>query len=205
MSHHQAEFLLGATAPEQFPDTPFIEIAFAGRSNVGKSSLLNKLLRRKNLAKTSATPGKTRQINFFRVDDKFQLIDLPGYGYAKVSKTEREAWQRLIELYLLGRDQLKLVVSLIDIRHEPTTLDLNLLEWLESIERPYVVVLTKGDKVKKSMVERRERELRALVQDHHYFRGVFPYSTEWNDKRVDLIPVLLRLAGEGSNSETDQG
>ncbi len=194
MSNHQAEFLLSASAPSHFPETPYAEIAFAGRSNVGKSSLLNKLLRRKNLAKTSATPGKTRLINFFRVDDRFQLVDLPGYGYAKVSKTEREAWRRLIESYLVERDQLRLLVSLIDIRHEPTKLDRELLDWLERVQLPYAVVLTKADKVKQGMIERRERELRELVAGHSFFRGVFPYSTEWNDKRVDLIPVLLRLA-----------
>lgn len=194
MSAHSAEFILSATAPAHFPNTPFPEIAFAGRSNVGKSSLLNKLIRRRNLAHTSSTPGKTRQINFYRIDEKFQLVDLPGYGYAKVSKTEREAWRRLIEDYLLERDQLRLVVSLIDIRHEPTALDRDLLAWLESIGRRYAVVLTKADKVKKGMVEQRVAELHELVADHANFTKVFPYSTEWNDNRVDLIPPLLSLA-----------
>lgn len=194
MSTHTAEFILSATAPEHFPNTPFPEIAFAGRSNVGKSSLLNKLIRRKNLAHTSSTPGKTRQINFYRVDDRFQFVDLPGYGYAKVSKQERESWRRLIESYLLDREQLRLVVSLIDIRHEPTALDRDLLSWLESIGRRYAVVLTKADKVKGGMVERRVRELRELVADHECFTEVFPYSTEWNDQRIDLIPALTSIA-----------
>ena len=194
MANHKAEFILSATSPSHFPDTSFPEIAFAGRSNVGKSSLLNKLLRRKNLAKTSSTPGKTRQINFFRVDDRFQLVDLPGYGYAKVSKTEREAWRELIEIYLMERSQLRLVISLIDVRHEPTRLDQDLLDWLESIQQPYAVVLTKADKVKAGLLARREAELKKHVAGHKMFRGVFPYSTAWNDKRVDLIPVLLRLS-----------
>ncbi len=194
MANHKAEFILSATSPAHFPETSYPEIAFAGRSNVGKSSLLNKLLRRKNLAKTSSTPGKTRQINFFRVDDRFQLVDLPGYGYAKVSKTEREAWRELIEIYLLERPQLRLVISLIDARHEPTNLDRDLLEWLESIEQPYAVVLTKGDKIKSRLLARREAELQEQVAEHRMFRGVFPYSTAWADKRVDLIPVLLRLS-----------
>src|SRR5687768_18608550 len=107
-----AEFLTGAARPAQFPRGEFREIAFVGRSNVGKSSLLNSLTSRKSLAKTSGTPGKTRQINFFRINSTFTFVDLPGYGYAKVSKTERDAWSRLIESYLTNREQLKLVIAL---------------------------------------------------------------------------------------------
>ena len=153
------EFIISAVAPSQFPASDLPEIAFVGRSNVGKSSLLNSLVNRRNLARISSTPGKTRQINFFQINKRFHFVDLPGYGYAKVSKVERESWRKIIEAYLVERRQLKLVVSLIDIRHDPTALDVDLINWLESIEREYIIVLTKGDKVKKGAIDTRIQQV----------------------------------------------
>jgi GTP-binding protein len=189
-----AEFVISAASPTQFPKTSFPEIAFAGRSNVGKSSLLNSLVGRKGLAKISATPGKTRQINFFRINDRFQFADLPGYGYAKVARTEREEWARLIETYLTQREQLRMVVSLSDIRHEPPELDRDMFTWLEAIGRDFIVVLTKHDKVSPKQAEDRVAELRELTADMQHCRLVLPFSsqTRFNlDKLVGMIGSVV--------------
>jgi GTP-binding protein len=189
-----AEFVISAASPTQFPKTSFPEIAFAGRSNVGKSSLLNSLVGRKGLAKISATPGKTRQINFFRINDRFQFADLPGYGYAKVARTEREEWARLIETYLTQRTQLRMVVSLSDIRHEPPALDRDMFTWLEAIGRDFIVVLTKYDKVSPKLAEDRVAELRELTAGMQHCRLVLPFSsqTRFNlDKLVGIIGSVV--------------
>lgn len=133
-----------------FPARRLPEIAFIGRSNVGKSSLINKLLGSRKLAKTSSTPGKTRRINVFEVSETVYFVDLPGYGFAKVSKTERNAWQGMIEGYLTGSELLRLLVLLVDARHGPQKNDEQMLEWLHHIRLPYLLVLTKADKLKKN-------------------------------------------------------
>lgn len=184
------EFVTSAAAPSQFPDTDLLEIAFVGRSNVGKSSLLNSLVNRRNLARISSTPGKTRQINFFTVNKQFHFVDLPGYGYAKVSKVERESWRKTIEAYLLRREQLRLVVSLIDIRHDPTALDIELVNWLDSIEREYIIVLTKGDKVKKELLSARIEQVSQMFFEHRYLRGVLWYSVKTPESRDNVWNVL---------------
>jgi len=185
-----AEFVISAARPNQFPKAPIPEIAFAGRSNVGKSSLLNSIVGRKGLAKTSGTPGKTQQINFFRINDRFHFVDLPGYGYAKVSKTEREAWVRLIESYLRVREQLKLVVALSDIRHEPTALDLDMFQWLHAIGRPFLVVLTKHDKISAAQAQERFEQVGALVEAYPNCIGVIPYSSQTRHNRDRLMGAL---------------
>lgn len=186
------EFVTSATAPSGFPETALPEIAFVGRSNVGKSSLLNALVNRRNLARTSSTPGKTRQINFFRVNNACHLVDLPGYGYAKVSKSEREAWRRTIESYLVRREQLRLVVSLIDVRHDPTALDCELVNWLESIERPFIIVLTKADKVKAADVANRQRQIAEMFAEHRYLRAVLSFSIRTQEARADVWSAIER-------------
>src|SRR5881394_2201187 len=158
------EFIISAAAERQFPSENLPEIAFVGRSNVGKSSLLNTLVGRKGIAKVSATPGKTRQINFFRVNERFMFADLPGYGFAKVSQTERDAWARLAERYMESRQDLRLVVALSDIRHSPTALDKQMFAWLDELQRSYIVVLTKLDKVSALAAEERRKEVTQLVQ-----------------------------------------
>ncbi len=152
MKIRSAVFELGAVKPAQWPADGLPEVAFIGRSNVGKSSLINKLLGRKSLARVSGTPGKTRETNFYRINEKFRLVDLPGYGYATVSKTERTRFQKMLETYLTERTVLRRVVQLVDIRHPPSAMDVAVHEWLLALDAPVVVVATKSDKLSKSAV-----------------------------------------------------
>ena len=156
-----AEFIKSAVWPPQYPPAILPEIAFAGRSNVGKSSLINTLVGRKTLAKTSNTPGRTQLINFFTLNDKVAFVDLPGYGFAKVSQSIKKDWGDMIEAYLRERQSLALVVFILDIRRDPSEDDLSLRDWLEHYRIPYVYILTKSDKlsnnqaiVKKRVIER---------------------------------------------------
>ena len=160
MKLHSAEFLLSASTTRQFPAATLPEIAFAGRSNVGKSTLINSLLNRKKLVKTSATPGKTQLINFFKVNDQFYFVDLPGYGYAKVPESVRSKWQNLVEAYLSGRETLRNVVLIIDCRHNPTVQDRQLLEWLEYYQRPSLIVASKIDKLKRGQVQKHLQKIK---------------------------------------------
>ena len=147
MKIKSSEFIISAVKREQYPDDNLPEIAFVGRSNVGKSSFINTLLNRKNLARTSGKPGKTQLLNFFNIDDKLRFVDVPGYGYAKVSKTERAKWGKMIEEYLTSRENLRAVVSLVDFRHEPSADDVQMYEFLKYYEIPVIVVATKADKI----------------------------------------------------------
>ena len=160
MKIHSAEFLLSASTTRQFPAATLPEIAFAGRSNVGKSTLINSLLNRKKLVKTSATPGKTQLINFFKVNDQFYFVDLPGYGYAKVPESVRRKWQNLVEAYLSERETLRNVVLIIDCRHNPTVQDRQLLEWLEYYQRPSLIVASKIDKLKRGQVQKHLQKIK---------------------------------------------
>lgn len=144
---HNIEFLLSAASAKQFPEPTLPEIAFVGRSNVGKSSLINTLLGRRNLARTSNTPGKTRLLNFFDIEEQLRFVDLPGYGFARVSKTERADWIRLINDYLQQRENLHGLVQLLDIRHNPTKEDQEMWEWAGAARVPIVWALTKADKL----------------------------------------------------------
>lgn len=136
-----------AVKPSQYPEANVPEIAFAGRSNVGKSSLLNLLTNRRNLARTSGNPGKTRTINFYRINDEFRIVDLPGYGYAKISRSQSEGWGEMIEMYLQGRPTLLKVIQLVDIRHAPSVQDVQMYEYLRHFGLDGIVVATKADKV----------------------------------------------------------
>lgn len=147
MEVKSAEFIKSSSDYTQCPAAHMPEYAFIGRSNVGKSSLINKLTNRKSLAKTSQTPGKTQVINHFLINDNWHLVDLPGYGYAQVSKTERKKWGKMIEEYILQRKVLKGVFALIDVRHEPQKKDMEFLEWLGGEGIPFVMVFTKADKL----------------------------------------------------------
>lgn len=142
-----AEFIKSATKPSEYPPGNFPEIAIAGKSNVGKSSLINTLVNRKNLARTSSDPGRTQTINFFRVNEKISLVDLPGYGYAKVSLRIREAWKPMVESYLQTREEICLVILILDARRGASPDDLTLLDWLDYHQIPSWIVLTKADKL----------------------------------------------------------
>src|SRR4029079_6140882 len=142
-----AEFVKSAFKPSHYTTDGLPEVSFLGRSNVGKSSLLNSLLQRRGLARTSNTPGRTHSINFFRVNDSFYFVDLPGCGFAKVSKKMRAGWGKMAEEYLAGRDELVLSIQLVDSRHEPSALDRQLNDWLLYHEKPHLVVATKADKL----------------------------------------------------------
>ena len=138
-----------AVAPKGYPDDDLFEIAFAGRSNVGKSSLINAMLNRANLARTSGKPGKTRTINFYLINERFRFVDLPGYGYAQVSKRERKKWGEIIERYLKQRKNLKAIVLIVDIRHAPSPQDLDMYRWIKAYGYDAIIVATKADKISK--------------------------------------------------------
>ena len=163
MNYHKASFKAAYGTASQLPASKLPEVSFAGRSNVGKSSLLNKFMFRKGLAKVSSTPGKTATINFYDVDG-FDFIDLPGYGYAKVSKSEKYRWGELIEGYFNQDRTFALVVSLIDIRHEATALDVNMVEYLQARELPFCIALTKADKLSNQQIIRQTTALRKQLK-----------------------------------------
>ncbi len=160
MKVRSARYLKGAVKKEQYPREERPEVAFLGRSNVGKSSLINKILNRKKLVKVSSTPGKTRLINFFEINNSFYLVDLPGYGYARVPHQVRDQWRGMIEEYLTGREPLRGVVMLVDIRHAPTPADMTMLDWLRFYGYPTVLAATKADKVPRG---RRRKALQVIA------------------------------------------
>lgn len=153
MNIHNVSLTVSAVRPNQYPNSGYMEFAFAGRSNVGKSSLINKLLNRKSLARVSGTPGKTATINFYNIDDTIYLVDLPGYGYAQRSKQEVQKWGKMMEDYLSGREQLVQTILLVDSRHKPTKDDITMAEWIRHYHDRLIVVATKTDKLKKSEME----------------------------------------------------
>ena len=192
------EFLGGMASPTGWrpPDLTLPEVAFSGRSNVGKSSLLNALVKRKALARVSKTPGKTREINFFRVNHQFVLADLPGYGFARVAKSTRVAWRPLIEGYLRISAPLRGVVQLIDSRHPPSADDLQMLEFLAEIGAPTVVVLTKIDKLRAAELEQRIISLTTALRLEA--EQVIPFSTVTKVGRDELAAAVVELVAQPS-------
>jgi GTP-binding protein len=173
------------------PPSDLPEIAFAGRSNVGKSSLLNTLVRRKSFARVSRTPGRTREINFFRVNNRFVLVDLPGYGYARISKEKKSEWRPLIAAYLKRTSQLRGIVLLLDIRREPTDDDRAMLDFLAEVEVPTIVALTKTDKLSKAAAQARATEIsQSLALDADQ---VIPFSAVTGAGRVELLEAIVQL------------
>ena len=160
-----AEFLTGAVSCQQYPDSVCPELAFVGRSNVGKSSLINSLLNRKKLVKTSQIPGKTQEINFFKVNNDFIFADLPGYGFAKVPQSVQKCWKKMIEDYLLKRETLLAVIFIIDLRRNPSPLDLDLQRWLEARGVEYLLVGTKVDKLSQSEIKKQVDKLNEAYFD----------------------------------------
>jgi GTP-binding protein len=194
------EFLGGMASPRGWrPETTLPEVAFAGRSNVGKSSLINTLLRRSKAARVSNTPGRTREINFFKVNEQFVLVDLPGYGYARVSKDRRAEWKPMIEGYLQGSANLRGIVQLLDVRHDPTNDDLQMLDFLATVGVPTMVVMTKTDKLSKSQAAERITTITAalgLEEDQ-----VIPFSSVTGAGRDDLAESLLALISGNATEE----
>ena len=160
----KSEFIISAVKRQQYPVTGLSEVAFVGRSNVGKSSIINALTNRRKLAKVSQTPGKTRLINFFLINDGFYLVDLPGYGYAKVSKKEKESWGKSIETYLTDRNELKRVVLLVDSRHKPTADDIMMHNWIKHFGYDEVVVATKSDKLSNNELAKSKKIIKETLQ-----------------------------------------
>lgn len=188
-----AEFLQGVADLRQLPKNEMKEILFIGRSNVGKSSLLNKMCNRKNLARSSSTPGKTREINYYIINNGFYFVDLPGYGYAKVPEQMRAGWKRLIEDFLKRGGPIALAMQLIDSRQEPTPLDLMMMDWLDYYEVPYLLVLTKSDKLPNSKLA---KQLEAYQERFHSqltegcCRGIVPFSVVTADGKSDLLKLI---------------
>jgi GTP-binding protein len=196
------EFMGGmADADGWRPPAELPEIAFSGRSNVGKSSLLNRLVRRKAFARVSNTPGRTREINFFRINDAFVFVDLPGYGYARVSKTRREEWRPLIEGFLRRSAQLRGIVQLLDIRREPTEDDIAMFDFLAELEIPTVVAITKTDKLSKGAAEQRVSEIsRALGID---IEQLITFSAVTGQGRNELASAITSLLEQPSWREPE--
>lgn len=194
MKELKAELIAGAETFEQFPKVNLPEFAFSGRSNVGKSSLLNSLVLRKELAYTSAKPGKTKRINFYLVENKYIFADLPGFGYAITSKKQRERWTLLNTEYLTQRENLALVVLLADSRLEPQKLDLAQIELLENNAREYVLVLTKSDKVGKDLLNKRIKQFEFILQYCTNIVEILPYSSVTLQGRAQLLALIRKYS-----------
>jgi GTP-binding protein len=181
------------------PDSTLPEIAFSGRSNVGKSSLLNRLVGRKKLARVSRTPGRTREINFFRVNDSFVMADLPGYGYAKVSKARKAEWRPLLEGYIAKTPQLAGVVQLLDMRREPSEDDVAMLDFLAELGMPTIVVLTKSDKLTRAAAAKQADSIaRSLLLDPEQ---TIPFSAVTGEGRDDLASAIVSAVASVSSSQ----
>ena len=194
---HNAEFLRSAVKESDFPSDRLPQVVFAGKSNVGKSSVINKLLGRKNFARVSAQPGKTVHINYFVIDRKMYLVDLPGYGYARVSKAEQQRWGALMETYFaLGL--LTVGIQIVDIRHKPTRDDVTMADWFRASDKPWIVVANKLDKIKKSQVEGNLAEIRQTLLLPAEV-PVIPFSAEKGIGRDEVLEHIYGYIGkEGS-------
>ena len=196
------EFIGGMAEKEGWrPESSLPEVAFAGRSNVGKSSLLNSLVRRKSFARVSRTPGRTREINFFRVNNEFVLVDLPGYGYARISKERKSEWKPLIESYLRRTTQLRGIVLLLDIRRDPSDDDRAMLDFLAETEVPAIVALTKTDKVSRVAAREKAADVsRILALDSEQ---VIPFSATTGEGRVELLEAIMDLVAVVPRADTE--
>lgn len=191
----KTEFIRSAAGEKDFPRDGLPQVVFSGRSNVGKSSVINKLLLRKNFARVGAAPGKTVHINYFLVDEKLYLVDLPGYGYAKVSQAEKARWGRLIESWFADTTLMTLGVMIVDARHKPTADDCTMAEWFKESSKPFLVVANKLDKLKKSEVEPSLTRIREALEIEDNVK-VIPFSAEKGDGRQELLREILKSVGE---------
>ena len=178
MNFNHATFVTGAPSLGECPPENYPEFCFAGRSNVGKSSIINKLTNRNKLARTSNTPGKTQQINYYLIDNQIYIVDLPGFGFAKVPKNERERWGRDIHTYILNRNTLRLIFHLVDARHNPTALDEEFFYWMGSHQIPFVILLSKADKLSKNKLSKSKSAVESLLMEMNIDVPVIPCSAE---------------------------
>ena len=189
----RAEFVLSAASSKDFIQDGLPQVAFAGRSNVGKSSVINRLLNRKNFARVGAAPGKTVHVNYFNIDGTFYLVDLPGYGYARVSKAERDRWGRLMEDYFARPDLLTLGVMIVDARHKPTADDCTMARWFKETGCPLVIVANKLDKLKKSEIEPNLQLIRDTLELGE--ERLIPFSAEKGTGREELLQAIFAGVG----------
>lgn len=204
MNIHNVSLTISAVRPNQYPTTGYMEFAFAGRSNVGKSSMINKLLNRKSLARVSGTPGKTITINFYNIDDTIYLVDLPGYGYAQRSKSETEKWGKMMEDYLANREPLVQTILLVDSRHKPTKDDITMANWIRHYHTNLTVVATKMDKLKKREIEpnlQRIWETLEMGEDDI----LVPFSTQDDEGKYTVWDMIeMMRAGELYYSDDEE-
>lgn len=186
---NEIELLISAVKPEQYPETGLSEVGLSGRSNVGKSTFINSMIGRKNMARTSQRPGKTQTLNFYNIDNQLVFVDVPGYGYAKVSKSQREAFGKMIERYISQRESLKLVIQLVDLRHNPTEDDIIMYNYLKYYEIPTLVVATKEDKIAKGKVQKHlakiQQKLEMEAEDE-----IISYSSIKKDKQQKIWNMI---------------
>ena len=193
MNFHNVEFLISAASPKDFPKTRLPEIAFAGKSNVGKSSVINRLLMRKNFARVGDKPGKTIHVNYFTVDRKCYFVDLPGYGYAQVSQSEKDRWAKLMESYFAA-GRIDLGVMIVDARHAPTNNDITMANWFMESGCPFVVVANKLDKLKPREIEGNMETIRkCLTLDPSV--PIIPFSAEKGTGRGELVSIIMKACG----------
>ena len=190
MNIQKTEFVTSAVSPAAFQHDGLPQIAFAGRSNVGKSSVINRLLGRKNFARVGAAPGKTVHINYFLIDKTFYLVDLPGYGYAKVSKAERDRWGRLMEDYFADRELMTFGAMIVDARHKPTADDCTMAQWYRDAGCPFVVVANKLDKLKKREIESNLLTIREALELDESVK-LIPFSAEKGEGKQELLDLIL--------------
>ena len=194
MNFNNVEFLISAASTKDFPQKRMPEIAFAGKSNVGKSSVINRILQRKNFARVGEKPGKTIHVNYFTVDQQCYFVDLPGYGFAKVSQSEKERWGRLMESYFAA-NRISLGIMIVDARHAPTNNDITMAQWFIGTQCPFVVVANKLDKLKKSEIE---PNLKTIQEDLELPEDcpVIPFSAEKGTGREDLLKLILQTVSK---------
>ena len=191
----KAEFVRSAAKAGDFPRDGLPQVAFAGRSNVGKSSVINRLLNRKNFARVGAAPGKTTHINYLLIDGKFYLVDLPGYGYAKVSKAEKERWGRLMEEWFADNGLMTLGIMIVDARHKPTADDCTMAQWFKASGRPFAVAANKLDKLRKSDIVPNLARIRETLELDESVT-VVPFSAEKGDGKQELLDLILKHSEE---------
>ena len=183
------DLIISAVQEAQYPDTALSEVALSGRSNVGKSSFINSMIGRKNMARTSQQPGKTQTLNFFNIDDQLIFVDVPGYGYAKVSKSQREKFGKMIEEYLTKRESLKLVIQLVDLRHNPTEDDVLMYNYLKHFDIPTLVICTKEDKIAKGKVQKHIKNIKEKL-DLDPDDTIISYSSIQNTKQQQIWDLI---------------